>query len=178
VEQHRVRAEQCPGQVCHARAAGAVPADRRDHGGPAAVDDLLRQLVGSHSGQHRDLHLCRPLQPGDPWGEAKAGGGGAEPLVEGLVVTGGNLAQVRPAQHQVVGRGPKPAGDHQPAGNAAVGQRRSALLGQRQLWPAVDADAGEEGAGRGGHRVAGEHAGRLQVGAVGGDQLFDVGAPR
>jgi hypothetical protein len=51
-----------------------------------------------------------------------------------------------------------PPGDHQPPGHLAVLRRDGALPGQCQLRLAVNADPGQERAGRGGHRVAGEHA--------------------
>jgi hypothetical protein len=163
LEQHRAGAEHGTGQVSHARAAGAVPADRRGHRGQTGLDELLGQPVGGHAGQHRDLHRRRPLQPGDPGGEAEFGGGGPERFVEAAVVPGGDLAQVGSAEHQVIGGGPQSSGDHQPTHDPTLGQRGGALLGQRQLLPAVDADPIQERARRGGHRVFGEHAGRAQV---------------
>jgi len=178
VEQHRAGAEHRAGQVSHPGTVGAVPADRRGHRGQTGLDERLGQPVGGHPGQHRELHRRRPLQPGDPGGEAEFRSGGPEPVVEPAEMPGGDLAQVGAAEHQVVGGGPEPSGDHQPPHDAAFGQRGGALLGRRQLLPAGDADPGQERARRGGHRMFGEHAGRAQVGTVGGDQLLDLGAPR
>jgi hypothetical protein len=78
----------------------------------------------------------------------------------------------------VVRAGPDPAGHDQPADDAAVLQRQRALLAQRQSGPAVETDPGEERPRYGGHRVVGEHARGDQVGAVGANQGFDVGAAR
>jgi len=173
VEQHRVGAEQRTGQVRRAWSDGPVFTDRCEERGAAGIQHLRGDLVRGKSNQHRHLDQSGPLQPTDPWGEAELGGGGGEPLMEHLVVARSDLAQVGLAEHQVVRAGSEPTGDHQPAGHPAVLQRRRALLGRRQLVPAVHAYPGQERAGRGRHRVRGEHPGRDQVGPVGGDQVLD-----
>jgi len=173
VEQHRVGAEQRTGQVRRAWSDGPVFTDRCEERGAAGIQHLRGDLVRGKSNQHRHLDQSGPLQPTDPWGEAELGGGGGEPLMEHLVVARSDLAQVGLAEHQVVRAGSEPTGDHQPAGHPAVLQRRRALLGRRQLVPAVHAYPGQERAGRGRHRVRGEHRGRDQVGPVGGDQVLD-----
>jgi hypothetical protein len=92
------------------------------------------------------------------------------------VVVGGDLAEIGPAGHQIVGAGPDPSGHDQPADHAALLERQRALLRQRQLGPPVNADPDEEHAGHRGHRVRGEHPRRDQIGPVGGDHRLDVGA--
>ena len=148
VEEHRVGAEQRTGQVRRAGSCWSVLTDRRDERGTAGTHRLGGDLFRGKTNQHSHFDQSGPLQPTDPWGEAELGGGRDEPLMEHPVVAGSDLAQVGLAEHQVVRAGSEPAGDHQPAGHPAVLQRCRALLGRRQLVPAVHADPGQKRAGR------------------------------
>ncbi len=80
-----------------------------------------------------------------------------------MVVTTGHVTYVQTSRHQVLGGGGQSAGDHQPTDDPAVLVGLDALLGQAQLAPSPDADAGEEHPGHRVGRWAGEHAGLLQV---------------
>ena len=176
VEQGGLRAEQRGAQRLWAVAVGPMSADRCHQRFSPRLDRCLRQLLGSYSGHGGHLDQRRPLQAGHDPVEAELGRARTEPGVECSVVVGGDLAEVGPARHEVVGAGPDPSGHDQPADHSAVLERQRALLRQRQSGPPVDADPGEERAGHRGHRVRGEHPRRDQVGPVGGDQLLDVGA--
>ena len=144
VEQHRVGTEQRTGQVRRAGSDGPVFTDRRDECGTASAQRLCGDLVRGKSNQHRHFDQSGPLQPTDPWGEAELCGRGGEPLMEHPVVAGRDLAQVGLTEHQIVRAGSEPTGDHQPTGHPAVLQRRRALLGRRQLVPAVYTDPGQK----------------------------------
>ena len=177
VEQGGLRAEQGGAQRLWAVAVGPMSADGCHQRFSPCLDRRLRQLLGSYSGHGGHLDQRRPLQAGHDPVEAELGRARTEPGVEGPVVVGGDLAEVGPAGHQVVGAGPDPSGHDQPADHAALLERQRALLRQRQSGPPVDADPDEEHAGHRGHRVRGEHTRRDQVGPVCGDHRLDVGAP-
>ena len=97
----------------------------------ALVDDGLGRLLGCQPGQRRHLGQRGPLQAGHDAVEAELGGGRAEALVERPVMMGGDLAEVGPAGHQVVGAGPQPARDDQPTHHPTVLERQGALGFQR-----------------------------------------------
>ncbi len=178
MEQGGLRAEQRCAQRLGAMAVGSVTADRGDQRRSALVDHRLRCLLGGQPGQRRHLGQRRPLQPGHGAVEAELGGGGAEPLMERPVMVGGDFTEIGPARHQIVGARPQPAGDDQPTHHPPVLERQRALGGQRQPGPPVGADPGEEHASDRRHRVAGEHAGRNEVGSIRGDEILDIGATR
>jgi hypothetical protein len=89
-------------------------------------------------------------------------------------MVGCNFTEIGTAGDQVVRGRPNPPGDDQPSDHPSFLQRQRALIRQRQLLPALDTDAGQEGAGDRGHRVPGKHAGCDQVGSVGSNLIFDV----
>jgi len=91
------------------------------------------------------------------------------------VMVGGDLTEIGPAGHQVVGARAQPSRHDQPADHPPVFERHAALGRQRQLRPPGCTGPGEEHAGDRGDRVAGEHPGRDQVGAVGIDELLNAG---
>ena len=177
VEQGGLRAEQGGAQRLWAVAVGPMSADGCHQRFSPCLDRCLRQPLGSYSGHGGHLDQRRPLQAGHDPVEAELGRARTEPGVEGPVVVGGDLAEIGPAGHQVVGAGPDPSGHDQPADHAALLERQRALLRQRQSGPPVDADPDEEHAGHRCHRVRGEHTRRDQVGPVCGDHRLDVGAP-
>ena len=177
VEQGGLRAEQRRAQRLGAVAVGSVAGIAAINASRPASMHRLGQLLGGQPGQRGDLRQRRPLQAGDDGVEPELGGGRDEPFVEPAVMPGGDLAEVGPA------RAPGSPGwaaavrsrsaSRPPAGpSAAV---RTARASGNAAQPG-DADPGQERARRRGHRVAGEHPGRDQVGPVGGDQLLDLGA--
>ena len=94
------------------------------------------------------------------------------------VVAGGDLTQAGLASHQVVGSRAQPSGDDEPADDAAFLGGQPTLVCQWQTGPAIEAaDPGEEGASHRGDRVGCEHPGGDEVGAVGGNQLLNIGTP-
>ena len=177
VEQGGLGAEQRRAQRLGPVAVGAVTAEGVDQRLPPLVDHALGRLLGGEPGQGRHLDQRRPLQAGDDAVEAEVGGGGAEAFVESPMVVGGDLTEIGPARHQIVGGGHQAPGHDQPADHPPVLERQGALVGQRQAAPTVGSDPGEEHAGDRRHRVAGEHAGGDKVSSIRGDQVFDVGAP-
>ncbi len=89
-------------------------------------------------------------------------------------MAGGDLADIGPACHQVVGAGPQPAGDHQPAQHPPILPRRGALGVEGQRRPSLDPDPGQERPGIRCRRVTGEHPGGDEIGMIGGDGILDV----
>ena len=176
VEQSGLRTEQRRAQCLGAVAAGSVTSYCFGQRFSLRIDHRLGQPLRSQPGQRGHLDQRRPLQARHDTVEPELGGARAEPGVECLVVVGGDLAEVGSARHEIVRARPDPSGHDQPANDSAVLEWQRALLRQRQSGPPLDADAGEECAGHRGHRVRGEHTRRSQVGPIGGDQLFDVGA--
>ena len=176
VEQGGLQSEQCRAQRSGTVAAGPVAADGGGQRLPALVDDGLGHLPGAKPGQCGHLGQRRPLQAGHDRAEAELGGSGGETLVEHPVMAGGDLTEIGAAGHQVIGAGTQPTRHDQPADHPPVLQRQGALGGQRQAGPALGPDPGEEHAGHRGDRVASEHPGGHQVGAVGIDQVLDAGA--
>ena len=91
------------------------------------------------------------------------------------MVVGGDLTEIGPARHQVVGLGrSRPVTISQPT------TRRS--LSGRAHWAASDSRAQPSGAEPARNMratdvagSAGEHAGRDEVGSIGVDQVLDVG---
>ena len=135
VEQGGLRTEQGRAERLGAVAVGSVPTDRGHQRFSPGLDRRLRQLLGSQSGHGGHLDQRRPLQAGHDGLEAELGGARAEPFVECPVVMGGDLAEVGPACHQVVGAGPDPTGHDQPADHPAVLERQRALLAPAAIGP-------------------------------------------
>jgi hypothetical protein len=177
VEQGGLQSEQRRAQRRRAVAAGVVAADGGSQRLPALVDDRLGHLIRGQPGQRRHLGQRRPLQAGHGSPEAEPGGGGSEAHMERPVMMSGDFPQVGPAGHQVVGARAQPPGHDEPSDHPPVFERQGALLCQRQAGPPLRPDPGEEHAGDRGNRMAGEHPGRHQVGAVGADQVLDAGSP-
>ena len=75
---------------------------------------------------------CRRVTVG---AEAEPGGGFGEALVKRTVMTGGDLTEVGPAGHQIVGAGAQPPRHDQPSDHPPVLQRQGALGCQRQAAP-------------------------------------------
>jgi integrase len=177
VEQGGLQSEQRRAQRPRAVAAGVVTADGGSQRLPALVNDRLGYLIGGQPGQRRHLGQRRPLQAGHGSPEAEPGGGFSEAHVERPVMMSGDFPQVGPAGHQVVGARAQPPGHDEPSDHPPVFERQGALVCQGHLRPPGGTDAGEEHAGDRGNRMAGEHPGRHQVGAVGADQVLDAGPP-
>jgi len=177
VKQGGLQSEQRRAQRPRAVAAGVVTADGGSQRLPALVDDRLGHLTGGQPGQCRHLGQRRPLQAGHGSPEAEPGGGLREPRMERPVMMSGDFPQVGPAGHQVVRARTQPPGHDEPADHPPVLQRQGALVRQGHLRPPGGTDAGEEHAGDRGNRVAGEHPGLDQVGAVGADQVLHAGPP-
>ena len=177
VEQGGLQSEQRRAQRPRAVAAGPVAADGGSQRLPALVNDRLGHLIGGQPGQRRHLGQRRPLQAGHGSPEAEPGGGFSEAHVERPVMMSGDFPQVGPAGHQVIGARTQPPGHDEPSDHPPVFERQGALVCQGHLRPPGGTDAGEEHAGDRGNRMAGEHPGRHQVGAVGADQVLDAGPP-
>ena len=175
MEQGGLQSEQRRAQRPRAVAAGAVTADGGGQRLPALVDDRLGHLTGGQPGERGHLGQGRPLQAGHDRSEAELGGGFSEAHIERPVMTSGDFPQVGAAGHQVVGARAQPPGHDEPSDHPAVFERQGALGCQRHLRPPGGTDAGEEHAGDRGNRMAGEHPGPDQVGAVGADQVLDAG---
>ena len=177
VEQGGLQSEQRRAQRPGPVAAGVVTADGGGQRLPAVVDDSLGHLPGGEPGQRGHLGQRRPLQAGHGGAEAEPGGGFGEPLVKRPVMMSGDFPQVGPAGHQVVGARTQPPRHDEPSDHPPVFERQGALGCQGHLRPPGGADAGEEHPGDRGDRMAGEHPGLDQVGAIGVDQRLDAGAP-
>lgn len=131
-----------------------------------------RNPIGTHLVHDSDLHQGRPLQLHRLGAEAQVTGYPAEPGEQVVVVTTGHVTYVQTSRHQVLGGGGQSAGDHQPTDDPAVLVGLGALLGQAQLAPPADADAGEEHLRHRDGGWAGEHAGLLQRSPIGADEVF------
>ena len=142
VEQRGLRAEECGAQRLGTVAVGSVTADGGDQHFSPVVDHGLGRLLGGQPGQRRHLDQRGPLQAGDDAIKAELGGGGAEPLVKSPMVVGGDLTDVGPARHQIVGGRPQAAGHHQPSHHPAILERQGALGCERQPGPPVGSDPG------------------------------------
>ena len=108
VEQGGLQSEQGRAQRLGAVAAGPVTADGGGQRLPACIDDSLGHPPGVQPGDCGHLGQRRPLQAGHDRVEAELGGGGGEALVKRTVMTGGDLTEIRPAGHQIVGAGAPP----------------------------------------------------------------------
>jgi hypothetical protein len=152
-------------------ASGVV--QRRLDERPATGTELgRRDPVGTHLVHDGDLHQGRPLQLHRLGAEAQVTRYPAEPGEDVVVVTTGNVTHVETCGHQVLSGGGQSAGDHQPTDHPAVLVGLGALLGQAQLAPSADADAGEEHPGHRDGGWAGEHGGLLQRSPIGADEVF------